>query len=93
MDCELLLLTLGSKGMTLYDDKGYKTIATKARKVYDVSGAGDTVIAALSLAIAKTNDIKFSAEFANTAAACVVRKTGTATITIDEINNYINQDE
>ena len=59
----------------------------------DVTGAGDTVISALSIAYAKTNDMKFSAELANTAAACVVRKTGTATITIDEINNYINQDE
>ena len=55
----------------------------------DVTGAGDTVIAALSIAYSKTNDIEFSAKFANTAAAIVVSKTGTASVTIDEINNYI----
>jgi ADP-heptose synthase, bifunctional sugar kinase/adenylyltransferase len=55
----------------------------------DVTGAGDTVIAALSIAYAKTNDIEFSAKFANAAAAIVVGKTGTASVTIDEINNYI----
>ena len=55
----------------------------------DVTGAGDTVISALSLAYAKTQDIEFSANFANTAAAIAVSKSGTATVTIDEINNYI----
>ena len=53
----------------------------------DVTGAGDTVIAALSIAYAKTQDIEFSAHFANNAAATAVSKSGTATITIDEINN------
>jgi bifunctional ADP-heptose synthase (sugar kinase/adenylyltransferase) len=47
------------------------------------------VIAALSIVYAKTNDIEFSAKFANAAAAIAVDKTGTASVTIDEINNYI----
>jgi len=55
----------------------------------DVTGAGDTVISALSIAYAKTQDIELSAHFANNAAATVVNKLGTATVTIDEINNYI----
>ena len=55
----------------------------------DVTGAGDTVISALSLAYAKTEDIELAARFANTAAAAAVSKPGTATVTIDEINNYI----
>ena len=55
----------------------------------DVTGAGDTVISALSIAYAKTNDIDFSAKMANAAAASAVSKSGTATVTIDEINNYI----
>ena len=59
----------------------------------DVTGAGDTVIAALSIAYAKTNDIEFSAKFANTAAAIAVGKTGTASVTIDEINNYIGNEQ
>ena len=58
----------------------------------DVTGAGDTVIAALSIAYAKTQDIELSARFANNAAATAVSKSGTATITIDEINNYIELD-
>ena len=55
----------------------------------DVTGAGDTVISALSIAYAKTQDIEFSARFANNAAATAVSKSGTATVTINEINNYI----
>ena len=84
----------GEKGMTIIGKNDFEVhINPHYVDSPDVTGAGDTVIAALSIAYAKTNDMKFSAEFANTAAACVVRKTGTATITIDEINNYINQDE
>ena len=66
----------------------------KAHKVEnpDVTGAGDTVISALSIAYAKTQDIELSARFANKAAATAVSKTGTATVTIDEINNYIGLD-
>ena len=56
-------------------------------------GVQDTVIAALSLAYAQTNDIDFSAKFANAAAAIVVGKIGTATVTIEEINNYISINE
>jgi rfaE bifunctional protein kinase chain/domain len=55
----------------------------------DVTGAGDTVISALSIAYAQTKDIELSAKIANAAAAIVVGKPGTATVTIDEINNYI----
>jgi len=58
----------------------------------DVTGAGDTVVAALSLVFAKTQDIEISAMVANAAAAVVVGKPGTATVTIDEINNYISID-
>tara|TARA_B100001057_G_scaffold272203_1_gene272475 strand:+ start:5623 stop:6549 length:927 start_codon:yes stop_codon:yes gene_type:complete len=84
----------GEKGMTVIGKNDFEVhINPHYVDSPDVTGAGDTVIAALSIAYAKTNDMKFSAELANTAAACVVRKTGTATITIDEINNYINQDE
>ena len=55
-----------------------------------VTGAGDTVVDALSLPFAKTEDIEISTTFANAAAAVVVGKTGTAAVTIDEINNYIS---
>ena len=55
----------------------------------DVTGAGDTVISSISLAFAVTDDIVKSVEFAIYASALAVSKPGTATVTIDEINNYI----
>ena len=56
----------------------------------DVTGAGDTVIAALSIAYAKTGDIIFASEFANVAAGLVVGKRGTATTSIEEIQKKLN---
>ncbi len=93
-DFDYVIAKKGDKGMTIVG-KNNSEIHVDPHLVNspDVTGAGDTVIAALSLGYAKTNNIKISAEFANTAAAFVVGKTGTATVTIDEINNYINQNE
>ena len=80
----------GSKGMTIVGKNNFiKHIEAHSTKNPDVTGAGDTVISALSLAYAKTKDIELSAIFANSAAAAAVNKPGTATVTIDEINNYI----
>ena len=84
----------GDKGMTIVGKNNFvKHIEAHSVENPDVTGAGDTVIAALSLAFAKTKDIEISTTFANAAAAVVVGKTGTATVTIDEINNYISIDE
>ena len=66
-----------------------KHLKAKFVKNPDVTGAGDTVISSISLAFAVTNDIEKSAEFAINASALAVSKPGTATVTIDEINNYI----
>ena len=80
----------GSKGMTIVGENSFvKHIKANPVDHPDVTGAGDTVIAALSIAYAKTQDIELSAQFANSAAAIAVSKSGTATVTIDEINNYI----
>jgi len=80
----------GSKGMTIVGKNSFvKHIKANSVDHPDVTGAGDTVIAALSIAYAKTQDIELSARFANNAAATAVSKSGTATVTIDEINNYI----
>lgn len=80
----------GSEGMTIVGkDNFVKHIEAHHVKNPDVTGAGDTVISALSLSYAKTKDIELSAQFANSAAAIAVSKSGTATVTIDEINNYI----
>jgi rfaE bifunctional protein kinase chain/domain len=80
----------GDQGMTIVGRENFvKHIKAHNVDNPDVTGAGDTVISALSLAYAKTEDIELAARFANTAAAAAVSKPGTATVTIDEINNYI----
>lgn len=81
----------GAQGMTIVGKNNF-TKHIKAHPVEnpDVTGAGDTVISALSIAYAKTGDIEFSARLANAAAAAAVNKSGTATVTIEEINNYIS---
>ncbi|MCX7762838.1 MAG: D-glycero-beta-D-manno-heptose-7-phosphate kinase [Candidatus Kryptonium sp.] len=77
LKCEYLLLTRGEKGMTLFNKNGeIKHIPTKARKVADVSGAGDTVISTLTVALASGADIIESATLANYAAGIVVEEVG-----------------
>lgn len=83
---KLLVITLGADGMLLSrEGKIEKLIPTYAREVFDVSGAGDTVIASLTLALAAGADLETAAHFANTAAGIVVAKFGTATVTPEEI--------
>ena len=81
-----LLITCGKDGMVFFEP-GHKpfTISTKAREVYDVSGAGDTVIATLGLGIAAGLPFKEAVALANTAAGIVVGKVGTATATRREL--------
>ena len=91
---DYIIAKKGDKGMTIAGKQNFiKHIKPYRVDNPDVTGAGDTVIAALSIAYAKTNDIEFSAKFANTAAAIAVGKTGTASVTIDEINNYIEMNK
>jgi D-beta-D-heptose 7-phosphate kinase/D-beta-D-heptose 1-phosphate adenosyltransferase len=82
-----VLLTLGPAGMAFFDrDTGTDfDRPTAAREVYDVSGAGDTVVAAFSLAVAAGLSHLEAAELANLAAGLVVAKLGTATVTQEEI--------
>jgi len=81
-----LLITLGEEGMMLFDppDDPYH-IPTRAKEVFDVSGAGDTVIAFYTMAIAAGLRGIEAAELANHAAGVVVGKIGTATVTADEL--------
>jgi len=80
----------GDKGITIVGKNNFvKHIEAYFVENPDVTGAGDTVVAALSLAFAKTKDIEISAKIANAAAAVVVGKTGTATATINEINELL----
>ena len=84
-----LVVTLGPDGMLLSEGgRPVERIPTFAREVFDVSGAGDTVIAALTLAIAAGFPLPDAARFANVAAGVVVGKLGTATATPEEIRKY-----
>ena len=79
--------------MALYEKDGSITkIPTKAKEVYDVSGAGDTFTALIGLALANGATLKQAANIANHAASIVVGKLGTATCSIDELNISIENE-
>jgi len=81
-----LLITRGEKGMTLFEkNKPTWHVPTRAREVFDVTGAGDTVIGTLALALAAGAPIRTAAELANEAAGIVVGKLGTASVTTQEL--------
>ncbi len=81
-----LLITCGQKGMVLYEgDNDPYIIQSKARQVFDVSGAGDTVVAVAGLALAAGESLRDAATLANLAAGIVVGKIGTATVTLPEL--------
>jgi rfaE bifunctional protein kinase chain/domain len=85
-----LVITLGADGMLLSTGgKILTTIPTAAREVFDVSGAGDTSLAALVLALAAGEPLAGAAHFANAAAGVVVAKLGTATVTPAELKAYV----
>lgn len=87
---ESVLITRGEKGMTLIEkDNKITHIPTRAKEVYDVTGAGDTVIATMTLALSAKFNFVSAAEIANFAAGLVVAKVGTATITAQELRENI----
>ena len=88
-ECELdiSLITLSEDGIAIYDDE-LERFPTVAKEVYDVTGAGDTVIASLAFAIASGKTIQEACVFANLAAGVVVGKIGSATVSLDEIEEY-----
>jgi rfaE bifunctional protein kinase chain/domain len=86
INCRFLIIKRGEQGMTVFQ-KGKKTIhiPTVAREVFDVTGAGDTVIAVSALALLAGASIEQAAAIANAAAGIVVGKIGTATVTPQEL--------
>ena len=92
-DTRYLLITLGEQGMMLFDrDDGWHHIPTRARQVFDVSGAGDTAIALFTLALCCEATALEAAEIANHASAVVVGKLGTATATREELIACFEED-
>ncbi|TDV25915.1 D-alpha,beta-D-heptose 7-phosphate 1-kinase [Paraburkholderia caballeronis] len=82
---DALLLTRSEEGMTLFTDDGVRHEPAVAREVYDVSGAGDTVIATLAVALGAGLPLAHGVALANRAAGIVVGKLGTATVDYDEL--------
>jgi D-beta-D-heptose 7-phosphate kinase/D-beta-D-heptose 1-phosphate adenosyltransferase len=90
LSCDSVLITRGARGMILFEGNGDPIhVNTAAREVYDVTGAGDTVIATLAAALAGGASMTNAALLANHAAGIVVGKVGTATATIAEIQDSI----
>jgi len=88
-----VLITRGPHGMRLFEKgKAPVQIDTVAREVYDVVGAGDTVVAALTLALATGAGLEEAARISNYAAGVVVGKKGTATVTVEELRNSMKVD-
>jgi rfaE bifunctional protein kinase chain/domain len=87
------VITLGKEGMALFERGRFEAdvIPTFAREVYDVSGAGDTVISVLTLALTVGASVHEAATLGNLAAGVVVGKRGTATVTPEEILEYAEQ--
>jgi len=93
LQCRYVVVTRGEHGMALFGREGERlAIPSVARTVYDVSGAGDTVIAVLALGLAAGAPIETAMQIANFAAGAVVEKLGTATAGADEILALIEHD-
>ena len=90
MNSEILLLTLGSDGMSLYYDNKHDSIPTRARKVYDVSGAGDTVIATFAINDVCGLDPLDSSLISNLAAGRVCEEIGVFPITIESLKEIFS---
>lgn len=86
---DFVVATRSEKGMSVIDAQSARHIATQARAVFDVSGAGDTVIASFTLALAAGADRAAAAAIANAAGGVVVGKRGTARVTADEVTGAL----
>jgi D-glycero-beta-D-manno-heptose-7-phosphate kinase len=89
LELKSLLVTRSEEGMSLFLEGRHLHIPTQAREVFDVSGAGDTVIATMAAALGSGFEIEDAARLANAAAGVVVGKFGTTPISIDELKAFV----
>jgi rfaE bifunctional protein kinase chain/domain len=85
LELDALLLTRSEEGMTLFDAQGTSHVEAQAREVFDVTGAGDTVIATLAALLAAGMSLREAMPWANRAGGIVVGKFGTATVSYQEL--------
>lgn len=86
-----ILVTLAAEGSVIYDEHGITTIPAIKREVYDVTGAGDTVMAALAVMLEEGYSLKEAAEIANYAAGVAVGKFGTSTVSQQELKEAMRE--
>ena len=86
--CDSVVITLSEEGMAIFHEGKLSKIPTRALEIFDVTGAGDTVVASLAFALLNGMNLIQACDFANHAAAVVVAKVGSATATLDEINSF-----
>ncbi len=92
LGCQTVLVTRGERGMSVYQGHGdHWHIPTRARQVYDVTGAGDTVVGTLALALSTGASMREAAILANQAAGVVVGMVGTATVTATQLADALGQ--
>ncbi len=80
-----IIITKGKDGMSIFEKDKFQTMPTYAKEIYDVSGAGDTVLASLAMAIASGADLEQAARIANHAAGITVGKRGITSVSLDEL--------
>ncbi|MDD2925891.1 D-glycero-beta-D-manno-heptose-7-phosphate kinase [Rhodoferax sp.] len=85
LDLQAVLLTRSEEGMTLFDTEGQVSVSAQAREVFDVTGAGDTVIATMAALVAAGLSLREALPLANRAGGLVVGKFGTATVSYEEL--------
>jgi rfaE bifunctional protein kinase chain/domain len=85
LELDALLLTRSEEGMTLFDAQGSTHVEAQAREVFDVTGAGDTVIATMAALLAAGMSLREAMPWANRAGGIVVGKFGTATVSYQEL--------
>ena len=90
INAEILMITRGAEGVSLFTDDNVQTIGTKARKVHDVSGAGDTAISAFVLADLSGANIEESAIISNYAAGRVCEEVGVVPISLEMIKDIVD---
>jgi D-beta-D-heptose 7-phosphate kinase/D-beta-D-heptose 1-phosphate adenosyltransferase len=93
LGCQSVLITRGEKGMSLFEGHNQAWhIPTQARQVYDVTGAGDTVVGTLALALSAGASMREAATLANHAAGIVVAMVGTATVSTKQLSEALGGD-
>ena len=91
LQLDTLLLTLGKNGMVLFSKDSILTFPTSRQDVYDVTGAGDTVISVLAASLVSNKTLKKSCELANIAAGLAIQQLGTVSVSKSDLNNAIKK--